>query len=67
MRLIEEERKRLEKTKNDQDNMINQIKSIFSSPEPSSSDTDIQYFGSHKVSRAPCAGGRPQVVDLDSG
>ena len=49
--MIEEERKRLEKTKNDQDNMINQIQSIFSSPEPSSSDTDIQYFGSHKVTR----------------
>ena len=27
--------RRLEKMKNDQDNMINQIKSIFSSPEPS--------------------------------
>ena len=53
--MIEEERKRLEKTKNDQDNMINQIKSIFSSSEPSSSDTDIQYFGSHKVSRTPQA------------
>jgi len=54
-RLIEEERKRLEKTKNDQDNMINQIKSIFSSSEPSSSDTDIQYFGSHRGSRPPQA------------
>jgi len=54
-RLIEEERKRLEKTKNDQQNMINQIKSIFSSCEPSSSDTDIQYFGSHKGSKPPQA------------
>eukprot|EP00090_Calanus_glacialis_P002522 TRINITY_DN11897_c0_g1_i1.p1 TRINITY_DN11897_c0_g1~~TRINITY_DN11897_c0_g1_i1.p1 ORF type:complete len:565 (-),score=165.33 TRINITY_DN11897_c0_g1_i1:574-2217(-) len=54
-RLIEEERKRLEKTKNDQVNMINQIKSIFSSSEPSSSDADIQYFGSQRGSRPPQA------------
>eukprot|EP00090_Calanus_glacialis_P002525 TRINITY_DN11897_c0_g1_i4.p1 TRINITY_DN11897_c0_g1~~TRINITY_DN11897_c0_g1_i4.p1 ORF type:complete len:565 (-),score=166.37 TRINITY_DN11897_c0_g1_i4:574-2217(-) len=54
-RLIEEERKRLEKTKNDQVNMINQIKSIFSSSEPSGSDTDIQYFGSQRGSRPPQA------------
>ena len=35
-RLIEEERKRLEKTKNNQDDLINQIKNIFSACEPSS-------------------------------
>jgi len=49
-RLIEEERKRLEKTKNEQDNMINQIKSIFRASEPSSSDSDIKYFGSRSSS-----------------
>jgi len=56
-RLIEEERKRLEKTKNNQDDMINQIKNIFSACEPSSSDTDIQYFGTSRGSRGP-----PQAV-----
>jgi len=48
-RLIEEERKRLEKTKNEQDNMINQIKSIFRASEPSSSDSNIKYFGSSRT------------------
>jgi len=52
-RLIEEERKRLEKTKTEQDNMINQIKSIFSASEPSSSD--IQYFGSSRLPSPPQA------------
>jgi len=52
-RIIEEERKRLEKTKNEQDNMINQIKSIFKSSEPSSSDSDIKYFGSSRVASKP--------------
>eukprot|EP00092_Neocalanus_flemingeri_P018536 GFUD01020072.1.p1 GENE.GFUD01020072.1~~GFUD01020072.1.p1 ORF type:complete len:536 (-),score=116.49 GFUD01020072.1:441-2048(-) len=45
-RLMAEERKRLETTKRDQDMMINQIKSIFSSSEPTSSNKDIQYCGS---------------------
>merc|ERR1712179_872878 len=40
---------RLEKTKNEQDNMINQIKSIFRASEPSSSDSNIKYFGSSRT------------------
>jgi len=39
----------LEKTKNEQDNMINQIKSIFRASEPSSSDSNIKYFGSSRT------------------
>lgn len=59
-RLIEEERKRLEMTKKDQDMMINQIKSIFSCSEPTSSVKDIKYCGSQSNS----SGGRrpPQAV-----
>ena len=48
-RLMEEERKRLEMTKREQDMMINQIKSIFSSSEPTGSDKDIQYCGYQRV------------------
>jgi len=60
-RLIEEERKRLEMTKRDQDMMINQIKAIFSSSEPSTSNRDVVYGST--INRVQ-ANGRPPVVKV---